>query len=163
MPGQILGFLYGIRIFGSQRQQRAVARQFIQIPDRSGEKAAPPIRITAIVDRAVRLKCHRVQTFSTRFDHINLIPYLCTGKIDILVDKTFSLCFRGIRAREQKGRKSKRNPIFHHVFSILLLLLYKYKSRKATAYWRSTISGRAARPRHSTGGDRLTEPSRQPA
>ena len=99
MPSQVFGFLYGIRIFGGQRQQRAVARQFIQIPDRSGEKAAPPIRITTIIDRTVCLKRHRIQAFPTRFDHTDLIPYLCTGKIDILVNKTFFLCFRGTCTR----------------------------------------------------------------
>ena len=82
MPSQVFGFLYGIRIFGGQRQQRAVARQFIQIPDRT-----------------VCLKRHRIQAFPTRFDHTDLIPYLCTGKIDILVNKTFFLCFRGTCTR----------------------------------------------------------------
>jgi len=99
MPSQVFGFLYGIRIFGGQRQQRAVARQFIQIPDRSGEKAAPPIRITTIIDRTVCLKRHRIQAFPTRFDHTDLIPYLCMGKIDILVNKTFFLCLRGTCTR----------------------------------------------------------------
>ena len=99
MPGKVFSLLDCIRIFGSQRQQRLVTSQLIQIPNRSGKESAPPISITAIVNGTVCFQCDRIQAFSTRLNHADLIPYLCTGKIYILVNEALFFCFGGTPAR----------------------------------------------------------------
>ena len=95
VPLDVFGISHRFRVFLCKRQQALIPCQFIQIPNRTGEKTTAPVRQVTIINGTVRIQRSRVHKLAARLDQLDFLSYLFTGKLYVLFNKPISCSSAG--------------------------------------------------------------------